>query len=62
LSLEQFEWFNWPIPRLVAWVLGYHEKELDTAMIAEIQQSRQRKTPTMMRRKKVNQKSGASAP
>jgi hypothetical protein len=22
VCLEQFGWFNWPLPRLIAWILG----------------------------------------
>jgi hypothetical protein len=37
-SLEQFLYLNWPVPRLVKWVLAYHELTLDQEMIDAVQE------------------------
>jgi hypothetical protein len=36
-SLEQFGFLNWPIPRIMFWVLNYWDLTLDQDMIAAIQ-------------------------
>jgi hypothetical protein len=37
-SLEQFDGFNWPVPRIMFWILNYYNLTLDQAMTDEIRQ------------------------